>query len=146
MQLITSVPAWPYGRKLFWTEFDAVKAHLADIADDIKRNHSSDPLTGMVQHAADLAPLLLRYADLEGSESIPAEDDFIMDEAAVVANEVRIRETVRQMRDMGSPAKRWLERNGFSNAREFADRAEDPDFATWARFMAGEPETLEEAA
>ena len=71
MPLILPVPAWPYGPKLYHTELQAVQAHLVAIADDIKRNHSSDPLQGMMKHALELAPLLSRQAQLLSGEPQP---------------------------------------------------------------------------
>jgi hypothetical protein len=61
---IKQVQAWQHGEALFNTELEAVEAALQEYAQKLFRDHSSNPMAGLVDMTDKLVPLLQRYKAL----------------------------------------------------------------------------------
>jgi hypothetical protein len=70
---IEEVKSYRINDKLYPTKEAAVSAALSDIADVLKKNHASNPLPGIIQHADDLVYLLTEYRALNPLPSAPKE-------------------------------------------------------------------------
>jgi hypothetical protein len=61
---ITIEPCWVYDGKPYLREIEAYRAALTAIAGKIVKDHSTNPLEGLLQHGGDVSRLLARFTEL----------------------------------------------------------------------------------
>lgn len=75
MCVVTKVPAWSHGDKLFRTEEDALKAALKGIADRLMKEHSAALDKGLLANSEKLRSVLERLDKIEQAK--PKEEEPI---------------------------------------------------------------------
>lgn len=70
---IKKVSSFEFAGKLYSTELEAVKAALTEIGTRIIKDHSSNPLEGLLKHGADISALRGRYFDLTAPDAKDSE-------------------------------------------------------------------------